>query len=148
MALLIKIVKGNKGVEEQLPVWVPDRYAYERHMERVNRLLEVWEKDQKDRGSSAFKEEKDRALRDTKPEMVINDSVPGRRIIAVGAGTAWRGDLEDLAKRVLEKEDPRKRLSRRDQIYNDIDNYAWLSKRLPKAKVSFYVAIKPEYTGG
>lgn len=144
MALLIKVKEGASGDKEALPVWVPDHYAYERHLERLDTLLKAKAKRDREAKDPAFIEAQNKALQDTKPDVYVDRSVPGRTVFAVGAGVHWREDLREIAKRTLERPDPRKnpRLSKRYKIHNDIDTHAWLSKRLPTSKKNFYFNMK------
>lgn len=144
MALLIKVKEGAGDDKQALPIWIPDHYAYERHIERLNKRIVEKAKQDRLRKDPAFQEEVNHKLRDTKPDFIVDKSVPGRDVFVVGAGVHWREDLRDMAKRTLERPDPRKnpRLSKRDRIYNDLDTASWLSKRLPTAKKNFYFNLK------
>lgn len=143
MALLIK-VKEENGKQSRLPIWIPDRAAYERHLEAVNKRLAADMKEMEERRSAGYKEDERRRAKDTKPDFIVDKSVPGRTVIVVGAGQEWNEDLKDLARRTLEKPDPRKnpKLSHRDTIMNDYDTAMWLGKRYPTRKRNFQISIK------
>lgn len=144
MALLIKVREGGNDDRQALPIWIPDHYAYERHLERLDKMIKANAKQEREAKDPAFIEEQNHQLRDTKPDVFVDRSVPGRAVFVVGAGVHYREDMRDMAKRTLERPDPRKnpRLSKRGQIHNDIDTYEWMSKRLPKAKKNFYINLK------
>ena len=130
MAILIKVAKDPHKGEVPIPLWIPDQYAYERHMKNVEARVQRY----MDQQTVQAQEDRDHELRDTKPDFYVDKSVPGRMVITVGAGELFREDLKDMARRTLEKPDPRKNpaLSKRDRIMNDLDSRDWAIKRARK----------------
>ena len=142
MAILIKVAKDPHKGEVPIPLWIPDHYGYERHMKNVEARLQAYQ----DQQTAQARADRDHELRDTKPDFYVDKSVPGRTIITVGAGELFREDLIDMAKRTLEKPDPRNNpdLSKRARILNDLDTRDFAIKRARKGVYrSFSVPNNP-----
>lgn len=145
MALLIKVPDRNNHNAQPVPIWLPDHYAYERHLRNVDARVKA----DMERQTVAYSEEKDRALKDTKPDFIVDKSIPGRTIITVGMGELFREDLKDMALRTLEKPDPRNNpdLSNRGRILNDLDTHDWAVKRARKGIYKSFAVNKTKEIG-
>ncbi len=122
----------------QVPLAVPSWYAdrVERQQARAefegrgHRIaMELAEKERRKK-DTAFQEDQNRSLRNTKPVAYMDDSDPDRPVMVVGAGTEWREDLRELAFRTKEKPDPKKNPIHRERadILNRLDMMAEANK--------------------
>lgn len=142
MAILIKVKSDPHKGEVPIPLWIPDHYGYERHLKNVEARVKA----DMERLSPQAIEDHEHDLRDTKPDFYVDKSVPGRVVVTVGAGELFREDLKDMARRTLEKPDPRKnpKLSKRDRIMNDLDTRDFAINRARKGVYkSFAVTNNP-----
>ena len=95
---------------------------------------------------SGYQYEKERGLKDTKPNFMLDRSEPGRVIITVGAGNVWREDLKDMGRRAKERPDPRKnpRLAKSlNQVQNDIDKKVFMGRRAQRGAFTVHIKNNP-----
>ena len=138
----------NQG---QVPLYLPEWTVYKEKLKRLEgmnrsgQLLEGLIRQEKQKQLPGYQEEVDRQLKDTKPEMYKDNSDPNRPVIVVGAGTAWREDLKDLARRTKEKPGPKKdpKWRKKFDVINDIDRNDQFRKDFRTKKTVFHVPNNP-----
>ena len=136
----------------EIPFFVPNHVAMARARVMALRMAaqELY------RSDSGYREEIDRARKDTKPDFFVNRENPNRPVITVGAGVEWFEDMRDLSRRVAEKPDPAKdpKWKKRYNVHNDLDRRdEWikdaragrLSPSRPYGTMRFHISRKWEY---
>ena len=105
---------------EGIPFWVPTRIAYEKHIERIKKMVLKRAKLDNQAKDPGYWEQMDRELRDTKPDVFVDRSAKGRPVFVVGMGKLFREDMKDLAKRTLEKPSPMKEAAENNTLKEDV----------------------------